>query len=954
MRLLRAAGVVDALAAGGSPRPRGSPAGSAGCRTPTPTTGWAAAGSPAVRCRRSSSSCCHRWLPAACRGRPGAAARGAVPLVRAGRRPRRRLPGRGHPGGDAAADGPAGRLGRRVPPRPAGARRRPGARRAAGGHRPRRPAARYRGDPAAGEPGDRRAVRARITGLLDELADGGLGAAEDALGVLETLLDRPTATALDGIEEALAAVDLTGPLLRTLRAGLPEELGWPALDEALADLGAPPRHDHHLAGAHPLHPGPRDRGRPPRPPGGPRPRAARGRRAARRELRRRRPAGGLDDRHQAPVHLAGVLGVPARGGLRAARATGLRTWSATACQFETADRTGRHDGARILRPGDRDGLAASRQLSDGTTVWSRSAHGDEDWDRLDPATGGRTGAFDRPAFAAAPVPDGHRVQLLSLVALPPDADADASPLGHRAGLAGFRVLRGPEKDARGWDHRLEGTDGRTAGLRAAASCEPWAVARMPGGGAECVLTDPHRVHCHDAQDGSLLWRAGGDVPVLPPPPFWHFLAPRDPASSRALRAAGREAAAALLAADEEATAAGIARLLPEVTDRRIAEGAARTVRAARAALHRREELSARVAAVRSGRLAPLAETSDVRLLAALRGLLDVPGYYRAEPPSPQPATLTALAADGAHLAGRLGEAERRLSPPARARDWTPLLGRIDAAAWRLVTAATAEEDRPSPGRAGAPLGRAAVRGGLRPLADRRGHRRRARRPAGRGCAGARRPGRRAVRAGAGPGTAAGPSPYVPLPAARPRIPCRRAPRSCGRSPSAGTTPGGWPGCSTCSPSTARCGSAPRRWTPSSPAPGPAGRPPCSSWTACPRAPTTRPGAGCSPRSRTGRPSGTRRRCRRCCTGSAAKGASTCWPRPCRTTRPSCGGRAARRRRPSGWPTRGPGWWVPSGRWTRRPPASWRRRPGWRSRGCGCCSLRPVPRRRAPPAASSRR
>ncbi|MEW1913112.1 hypothetical protein AB0442_32585 [Kitasatospora sp. NPDC085895] len=540
------------------------------------------------------------------------------------------------------------------------------------------------------------AVRARITGLLDELADGGLGAAEDALGMLETLLDRPTAAALDGIEEALAAVDLTGPLLRTLRAGLPEELGWPALDEALADLGAPPAgttttwpvltlftRDRAIAVDH------------------------RGRRADHvlalpgdAALHAVNYAGGdllvawtTDTKH--PYTWQAYWASRPGEVFEPARATGLRTWSATACQFETADRTGRYDGARILRPGDRDGLAASRQLSDGTTVWSRSAHGDEDWDRLDPATGGRTGAFDRPALAAAPVPDGHRVQLLSLVALPPDADADASPLGHRAGLAGFRVLRGPEKDAHGWDHRLEGADGRTAELRASASCEPWAVARMPGGGAECVLTDPHRVHCRDAQDGSLLWRAGGDVPVLPPPPFWHFLAPRDPASSRALRAVGPEAAAELLAADEEATEAGIARLLPEVTDRRIAEGAARTVRAARAALRRREVLSARVAAVRSGRLAPLAETSDVRLLAALRGLVEVPGYHRAEPPSPQPATLTALAADGAHLAGRLGEAERRLSPPARARDWTPLLGRIDAAAWRLVTAATAEEDRPA-------------------------------------------------------------------------------------------------------------------------------------------------------------------------------------------------------------------------------------------------------------------
>ncbi|MEV8092788.1 hypothetical protein [Kitasatospora sp. NPDC085879] len=546
------------------------------------------------------------------------------------------------------------------------------------------------------------AVHARTTALLDDLADGGLGAAEDALGTLETLLDRPTAAALDGIEEALAGLDLTGPLLRTLRAGLPEELGWPALDEALAELGERPSGATATWPVLTLYT---------------RSRAVavdhRGRRAG---CAFTLPEGAA--RHS--VHFAGGDLLVARTSderhpyrwrahwasrpdevFEPGTVVGLNPWSPTACQFETADGAGRFDGERILRPGDREGVAAHRQLSDGTAVWGGGAHGKDGWARLDPVTGARTAGSEPPAFAADPVPEGHELDEVSLVALPPDADADASPLGHRAGLAGFRVLRRAEPGVRGRRYRLEGADGRTAEFRSEPVRRPWAVVRMPEGGAECVLADERNPHCHDAGDGSLLWRAGADLPVLPPPPFWHFLTPRHRASSRALRAAGPESAAALLTAadraglDGDGLAAGIARLLPEVTDRRIADGVARTVRAARALRRRREELSARVAAVRSGRLVPLAETSDVRLLAALRGLLDVPSYYRAEPPSPQPATLTALAADGAHLAGRLGEPERRLSPPARARDWTPLLGRIDAAAWRLVTAATAEEDRPA-------------------------------------------------------------------------------------------------------------------------------------------------------------------------------------------------------------------------------------------------------------------
>ncbi|WP_431681403.1 hypothetical protein [Kitasatospora sp. KL5] len=545
------------------------------------------------------------------------------------------------------------------------------------------------------------AVHARIGGLLDDLADGGLGAAGEALGALETLLDRPTAAALDGIEEALAALDLTGPLLRTLRTGLPEEFGWPAFDEALAELGAPPAgrtatwpvlvlytRDRAVAIDH------------------------RGRRggctfALPEDVARHTVhwAGGdfliawtTDTRHPYTLH-AHWAGRP-DDVFEPDCTVGLLGRSDTVLAFGTPDGTGRYDGVRIVRPGDRGGMDSARQLGDGTAVWSGGAHGTSGWARLDPATGARTaGERALPALLDAPVPDGHRLchDLLSLVALPAGADADASPLGHRDGQAGFRVLQSTESGpGRGWQYRLEGADGRAAELRTQDSRHPWGIARWPGGGTDCVLTEEKGMRCHDARDGSLLWQAGTDGPVLPPPVFWHFLAPRHPASSGALRTVGADTAAALLAvADESALHAELARCEPGLTDRAVTDGTVRAACRARALLARRRALSERVATVRSGRLAPLAETSDVQLLTALRGLVEVPSYYRAEPPSPQPATLTALAADGTRLAGRLGEEERRLSPPARARDWTPLLGRIDAPAWRLATAATPEEDRPA-------------------------------------------------------------------------------------------------------------------------------------------------------------------------------------------------------------------------------------------------------------------
>ncbi|MFD8145524.1 hypothetical protein [Streptomyces sp. NPDC059708] len=82
-------------------------------------------------------------------------------------------------------------------------------------------------------------VHGRVESLLTALRGGGLGAADEAVDELATLLDRPTALALDGIEEALDALDLTGPLARALRAGLPEEWAWPALEEAVERLGGP-------------------------------------------------------------------------------------------------------------------------------------------------------------------------------------------------------------------------------------------------------------------------------------------------------------------------------------------------------------------------------------------------------------------------------------------------------------------------------------------------------------------------------------------------------------------------------------------------------------------------------------------------------------------------------------------------------------------------------------------
>ncbi|MFG2989553.1 hypothetical protein ACGFZK_09755 [Streptomyces sp. NPDC048257] len=79
-------------------------------------------------------------------------------------------------------------------------------------------------------------VAVRVGKLVDTVAGGGMAGAEEAVAELETLLDRPTVAALDGIVDALAEAAGPGALRRSLAAGLPEELAWPALESVYAEF----------------------------------------------------------------------------------------------------------------------------------------------------------------------------------------------------------------------------------------------------------------------------------------------------------------------------------------------------------------------------------------------------------------------------------------------------------------------------------------------------------------------------------------------------------------------------------------------------------------------------------------------------------------------------------------------------------------------------------------------
>ena len=582
--------------------------------------------------------------------------------------------------------------------------------------------------------GVEQAVHDRVVRQLDLIAGGGLGAAREALAQLDSLLDTPTTAALHGVvAEPLAELDLTGPLLRTLRAGIPAELAWPALEEAVAELDAMVECVTCTWPVLTVY-------------GGGRAIAVdhQGRRGVC-DIEMPKPS-----RSHAVFYVGGDFLYTWRVGyadsgthtafwasapderFRPGSTRGLKRYTSElggglGYQFATADGQGRHDGERVLRPGGREGIGHfEQQMNDGTRMWSAEylsdlrRHPERYWAEVDPNTGERRPGPALPDFhATAQLPDGWTwsADELTLVRLPDGVDD--SVLGQADGLSGFRVSRSGDSPNTS-RYVVEGTDGRQASYRRANAVqhhrvgEPWGIVRMPAGGADLVATvltnteyweEDVVIPCYAADDQALMWEvrpfalngpSADDHPPFPPPAFWHFMRPRDLDSSRALRTVSQDAVRALLDAvkpgdDGTAIRETLARVLPGVSEPRIVQGVVAAVEQAARLLEQRRALSERIPTISSGALVSAPENvPDSALLGALRGLLPANG---ASTPTEQPATITALAADGRYLQGAVDDQVRKLSRPDIPADWTVLLGGIDAVAWRAICAFTSDDDR---------------------------------------------------------------------------------------------------------------------------------------------------------------------------------------------------------------------------------------------------------------------
>lgn len=708
-------------------------------------------------------------------------------------------------------------------------------------------------------------MHGRVEKLLDSLRGGGLAAADEAVDELHDLLDRPTAIALDGIEEALGALDLTGPLARALRAGLPEELGWPALEEALAEFR--PDETVYVTSTWPVltlygetrafavdHAGRRGEHTLELPEGARHPTAH----WVGGQFLVAWSGAGTGERNT-PDTAAYWSGSPADTFVPE-QSYGMRPYGGSirgglGYQFQTPDGGGRFDGESVLRPGDTKGIGPrDYQMYDGEHFWSTEVFSEDrggGWARLDPATGEPTADRTLPAFhTPGSLPDGtrpfpdHRI----LAELPPGAPQ--SPLGQAGRLTGCRVnYRTPYAGPSPREFELESIDGRTASYRTTTwGRRPWGILGLPSGGEDAVVVGSTTVRCHAAEDNSLLWQVRGfpgshrTGPVratlgeqagpVPPPAFWHFLTPRDEPSSGVLRAVTDAAVRELLSSGGEGT-------LPGVTDPRVRQGVARAVRLAADVLRRRRELSHRVAVMRSGPVVELSDPEpDTRLVPALHGLLAQFRGYEERPPQPQPALLTAVAADGRYLRGEIDDEVRVLALPAPPSEWAVLTGRIDAVAWRVTVAATPDEHR----RALAALLGVWSR---QPFAEPGTIWRTGRAPEP-GSPSSARPAPRwpPVRSAAtSPPSSSGP------PTRRPPVP-----RSARPAPSRATTPRGCPASWPCSPNAARCRCPRKRWTCSGGVRGCRARSPPWSSTGSPAATTTRSTSSCAAPSRT-RPTG---------------------------------------------------------------------------------------------------
>lgn len=385
---------------------------------------------------------------------------------------------------------------------------------------------------------------------------------------------------------AAAAFDLSQTLARTLRAGLLDELGWPAWDDAAASLV--PRKDldeivvadawPHLVAA------------------GPAQARVLGAEGTVLTHDLRIPAGD-SNRDTGFAYVDGSLLVQWHSRAAQHRITGY--WHTDADRtFAMPENTrtrgmqtnwlgtlrsyglplpggGRTLGEGVVHVGDTALPGERHVIGDGTSYWVWASPGDGlpyAWTEYDPATGA-TGRASAPAFLADALRDTPTGSTLHNGWVMPAPDG---------GVLGWRVVRLPDGTLRGED-----TAGRHVTLPAGSDV-PARLLCFPGAERPlAVVRQSYQVKLVDA-DGVVTAEARTDnLPgvfaegslILPPLRYWHCLQPRDVDGSLALRRVDAETGAALLKAAAAADPrrpgdlpAAVRAILPQVGDDALVAG----------------------------------------------------------------------------------------------------------------------------------------------------------------------------------------------------------------------------------------------------------------------------------------------------------------------------------------------------------------------------------------------
>lgn len=249
---------------------------------------------------------------------------------------------------------------------------------------------------------------------------------------------------------------------------------------------------------------------------------------------------------------------------------------------------GRATGAGVLHQGDTSLPEERPILTDGTSYWVWSNDGadtgDAGWHEYDPVSG-QLGRKGMPAFFADATRDAPEGSTFRGGRLLPVTGAADTPAGTPVnGLLGWRVVRLPDGSMRGED-----LSGRT--VTVPGGSEPSTALVLPGddrpravvhGGYQAQLIDPDGVVTSVAKTDMAPGPFAAGTPILPPVTYWHCLRPRDPEGSAALRRIDQGTAAALLKA--AATGTGddlpgtVRMLLPGIADESLVTGVAGVVR----------------------------------------------------------------------------------------------------------------------------------------------------------------------------------------------------------------------------------------------------------------------------------------------------------------------------------------------------------------------------------------